>query len=140
MVCRQIGLHVYRRCNAYSRALAAGSSAGRDSWRSGGHPDVHPQCGPFPSAIPPVLLAFGNGQRQAFFVVLLFWALHAIEGFLITPIAERTAVHLPPALTFSAQMLLAVIAGPVGIALAAPLTTVGVTLVRAVYARKGLNE
>ena len=99
-----------------------------------------PNVGPFLSAIPPVLLAFSNGPRQALFVILLFWAVHALEGLLITPIAERTAVHLPPALTLSAQLLLAVIIGPIGIALAAPLTTVAMVLVRSVYLQRFLKE
>jgi predicted PurR-regulated permease PerM len=99
-----------------------------------------PNVGPFLSAIPPVLLAFGNGPRQALFVILLFWAVHALEGFLITPIAERAAVHLPPALTLSAQLLLAVIIGPIGIALAAPLTTVAMVLIRSVYLQRFLKE
>lgn len=99
-----------------------------------------PNLGPFLSAIPPVLLAFSNSPRQALFVILLFWAVHALEGLLITPIAERAAVHLPPALTLSAQLLLAVIIGPIGIALAAPLTTVAMVLVRSVYLQRFVKE
>jgi predicted PurR-regulated permease PerM len=99
-----------------------------------------PNIGPVLSAIPPVLLAFSNGPRQALFVILLFWAVHAIEGFLITPIVERAAVHLPPALTLSVQLLLAVLIGAMGIALAAPITTIAVVLVRTVYRQKILNE
>ncbi|HEY6967952.1 MAG TPA: AI-2E family transporter [Candidatus Angelobacter sp.] len=99
-----------------------------------------PNVGPVLSAIPPVLLAFTNGPRQALFVVLLFWAVHAIEGLLITPIAERAAVHLPPGLTLSVQLVLAILVGSIGIALAAPLTTVIVVLVRTVYRQKILKE
>lgn len=99
-----------------------------------------PNVGPFLSVIPPVLLAFGDGPRQVIFVIALFCAIHAIEGFFVTPIAERAAVQLPPALTFSAQMLLAIVAGPVGFALAAPLTTVAMVLVRTVYMQKVIEE
>src|SRR5215468_3346050 len=99
-----------------------------------------PNIGPVVSAIPPILLALSSGPRQAVFVVLLFWAVHAMEGFLITPIAERTAVHLPPALTLSVQLSLAVLVGVMGIALAAPLTTVAMVLFRTVYCDKVLNE
>ena len=99
-----------------------------------------PNIGPVLSAIPPVLLAFSNGPRQALFVVLLFWAVHAIEGLVITPIAERAAVHLPPGLTLSVQLVLAILVGSIGIALAAPLTTVIVVLVRTVYRQKILKE
>jgi predicted PurR-regulated permease PerM len=99
-----------------------------------------PNIGPVLSAIPPVLLAFSSGPRQAMFVILLFWAVHAIEGLLVTPIAERTAVHLPPGLTLSAQLLLAVLVGAIGIALAAPLMTIAMVMARTVYRDKVLNE
>jgi predicted PurR-regulated permease PerM len=46
---------------------------------------------------------------------------HGLEGNIITPLLERRIVRLPPALTLTAQLLLAVIAGPLGLALAAPL-------------------
>jgi predicted PurR-regulated permease PerM len=53
---------------------------------------------------------------------MLFLLVHFLEGNVITPLLERRIVRLPPALTMSAQLLLAVIAGPLGLALAAPLT------------------
>jgi predicted PurR-regulated permease PerM len=54
--------------------------------------------------------------------VLLFLAVHFLEGNVITPLLERRIVRLPPAMTMTAQLLLAVITGPLGLALAAPLT------------------
>lgn len=44
--------------------------------------------------------------------MLLFLAVHFLEGNVITPLLERRIVRLPPALTMTAQLLLAVIAGP----------------------------
>ena len=43
-------------------------------------------------------------------------------GNIITPLLQRQIVRLPPALTLTVQLLLAVIAGPLGVALAAPIT------------------
>lgn len=51
-----------------------------------------------------------------------------MEGWFLTPIAERTVVRLPPAVTLSAQLVLASLAGPIGVALAAPLTPECATL------------
>lgn len=99
-----------------------------------------PNVGPVLSAIPPILLAFAINPSRAILVILLFWAVHALEGFLITPIANKAAVNLPPGLTLSLQLILAFVAGTLGVALAAPLTIVLVVLVGTVYKDKLLND
>ncbi len=95
-----------------------------------------PNLGPILSAIPPALLAFVGNPSKAAAVILLFCGAHMLEGFLITPLAERRAVRLAPALTFSVQVVMAVIAGAIGVALAAPLTVVGIVIVRTVYIKR----
>ena len=92
-----------------------------------------PNLGPMLSVVPPALLGFASSPKQGLLVLLLFGAVHFVEGFLLTPIAERTVVHLAPALTLSAQLLLAVVGGPVGVALAAPITIVTIVLIRTLY-------
>jgi len=99
-----------------------------------------PNIGPVLSAIPPILLAFTVSPRHALFVLLLFSAVHAAEGLLVTPVADRTIVRLPPGLTLFAQLVLAFLAGAVGVALAAPLTIVSIELVRTVYRDKVLGN
>jgi hypothetical protein len=49
-------------------------------------------------------------------------------------------VLLPPALTISVQVLLGVLVGAIGVALAAPLTAVGVVLVKMLYVEGVLHE
>ena len=81
-----------------------------------------PNIGPILSVVPAALLAVAISPMKGLFTVLLFLAVHFLEGNVITPLLERRIVRLPPALTMTAQLLLAVIAGPLGLALAAPLT------------------
>lgn len=83
-----------------------------------------PNVGPIVSALPAVLLAVAISPVKGFLVILLFLFVHFIEGNFITPLLQRQIVRLPPALTLTAQLLLAVIAGPLGLALAAPLTAI----------------
>lgn len=97
-----------------------------------------PNFGPVVSAIPPILLAFTVSPRHALLVIFLFCAVHAIEGLLVTPVAERTMVRLPPGLTLSVQVLLGFIVGALGVALAGPLTIVAIDLFRTVYREKVL--
>ena len=87
-----------------------------------------PNLGPILSVVPAALLAFAISPAKGFLVIGLFCLVHFLEGNVITPLAERTIVRLPPALTLAVQLLLASIAGLLGIALAAPLTAVGLAV------------
>lgn len=80
-----------------------------------------PNVGPILSVVPAALLAVAISPIKGLLTVLLFLAVHFLEGNVITPLLERRMVKLPPALTMSAQLLMAVTVGPLGIALAAPL-------------------
>ena len=81
-----------------------------------------PNVGPILSVVPAVLLAVAISPAKGLLTILLFLLVHFLEGNIITPFLEWRIVRLPPALTMSAQLLLATIAGPLGLALAAPLT------------------
>lgn len=81
-----------------------------------------PNVGPILSVVPAALLALAISPTKGLLTVGLFLLVHFLEGNLITPLLERRIVSLPPALTMTAQLLLAVIAGPLGLALAAPMT------------------
>ena len=80
-----------------------------------------PNVGPILSVIPAALLAIAISPGKGLLTVLLFILVHFLEGNVITPLIQRKIVRLPPALTLIAQLLLVVIAGPLGVALAAPL-------------------
>jgi predicted PurR-regulated permease PerM len=81
-----------------------------------------PNLGPILSVVPAALLALAISPAKGLLTLLLFMVVHFLEGNIITPLLQRKIVRLPPALTLIAQLLLAVIAGPLGFALAAPLT------------------
>jgi predicted PurR-regulated permease PerM len=87
-----------------------------------------PNLGPILSVFPAALLAFAISPGKGLLTVLLFLLVHFLEGNIITPLIQRQIVRLPPALTLTVQLLLAAVAGPLGVALAAPLTaaTLGV--------------
>jgi predicted PurR-regulated permease PerM len=81
-----------------------------------------PNVGPILSVVPAALLAVAISPGKGLLTVLLFVVVHFLEGNLITPLLQRQIVRLPPALTLTVQLLLAVVAGPLGVALAAPIT------------------
>jgi len=89
-----------------------------------------PNVGPMLSAVPPLILALAMSPGRALAVAALFVSVHIIEGMALTPLLERRAVRLPPALTLAVQLISATMVGPIGVALAAPLTAVGLCLAR----------
>ena len=96
-----------------------------------------PNFGPVASGVPPVLLAltvddgpFFSGPTLALAVIVLYLGVQAIESYVITPMIQKKAVELPPALLITMQLVLGTLIGLVGVAIAAPLTAVGMVVAR----------
>lgn len=96
-----------------------------------------PNLGPLLSVAPAALLAFAMSPMKGLLAVALFAGVHFLEGNMITPLIQRQMVRLPPALTLIVQLLLAVIAGPLGVALAAPLTVATLGILHVLLPEEG---
>lgn len=55
---------------------------------------------------------------------MLFLGVHALESYILTPIIQRQALDIPPATLFAFQILLGVVFGLWGLALALPLMAI----------------
>jgi len=88
-----------------------------------------PNVGPIAAALPSVLLAAPHGWQRVVAVVALYWFAHALDDFLVIPIAERRVVRLPPVLTIAAQLVLGLASGVLGIMMAAPFVAIVIVLV-----------
>jgi predicted PurR-regulated permease PerM len=99
-----------------------------------------PNFGPWIAAIPAVLIAFMQSPRQGVSVAVLYLVLQSVDGYLLTPLVDRRSVELPPVLTITAQVLLGVAFGFVGILLASPLTAVAMILVKMLYVEDLLGD
>ncbi|HET9930224.1 MAG TPA: AI-2E family transporter, partial [Polyangiaceae bacterium] len=73
------------------------------------------------SAIPPLLLALAQGTSTAVAVLVVFTVLHVIEGYVLTPLLARVAVHFPPAFAVASQAIFGVLLGPLGLTFSTPL-------------------
>jgi predicted PurR-regulated permease PerM len=94
-----------------------------------------PNFGPILSAAPAVLFALGQGLATAGYVVALYVVVQTVESYLVTPLVQQRTISLAPALTIAMQLILGVLAGILGLALATPLTAAGLVLVREIYVR-----
>jgi len=79
-----------------------------------------PNVGPLIAVIPAALLALAISPVRGLLALAVYAIVFTLEGYVVTPLLERNIVRLPPAFTLVMQLLLAAIAGPVGVALAAP--------------------
>jgi predicted PurR-regulated permease PerM len=102
--------------------------------------DFVPFVGPIIAAVPGVMIAFEGGATQAMYVAALYFGIQLLEGYVITPLIEQRSVRLPPALTISAQVLLGVLIGAVGVVFATPLVAVLAVLIKGLYVEDTLEH
>ena len=99
-----------------------------------------PYLGPILSAVPAVLLALPDGPSQLVSVLLLYLTIQLIESYLLTPLIQQRAISLPPVLVIVAQILMGVLHGALGVALATPLLAVLVVIVKTLYVEQTLER
>jgi predicted PurR-regulated permease PerM len=102
--------------------------------------EMVPYLGPWISAVPAALIALLVGPWHLIMTLVLFLVLHIVEGYLLAPLVQRRAVHLPPALTLVAQVLLGELLGVLGLFVAAPLTVTVVVFVKLLYVQDTLGD
>jgi len=71
-----------------------------------------------------VLASLASGWVAAASAFVLFLGVHALESYILTPIIQRQALEIPPATLFAFQILLGVVFGIWGLALALPLMAI----------------
>jgi predicted PurR-regulated permease PerM len=95
--------------------------------------DFVPFFGPIVAAIPGVLLGFQESPQTALYAALVYLVVQQLEGNVLQPLAQRWAVHIPPALSLLAVVAFGLLFGIVGILFAVPLAVVTMVLVRKLY-------
>lgn len=102
--------------------------------------DFVPYVGPIIAAIPAVILGLAESPMMGLYVVILYVVVQQVESMLIAPLVHKKTVMLPPVLTVVAQVLLGILAGPLGLLLATPLMAATLVLVKMLYIEEVLRE
>ena len=76
-----------------------------------------------------VLASLASGWVAAASAFVLFLGIHALESYILTPILQRQALEIPPATLFAFQILLGVVFGIWGLALALPLMAIAKVMI-----------
>jgi len=83
-----------------------------------------PTVGALLAGVIVVLASLASGWVAAASAFALFLGVHALESYVLTPIIQRQALDIPPATLFGFQILLGVVFGIWGLALALPLMAI----------------
>jgi predicted PurR-regulated permease PerM len=99
-----------------------------------------PFIGPLIAGVPIVIVGFTEGVEIGIIVAVGYLVIQNLEGNVIVPMIQHKAVNLAPALLISLQVLMSLVFGIPGLILAAPLTVVGMVLVKKLYLKGVLGD
>ncbi|MCP3383641.1 AI-2E family transporter [Bradyrhizobium sp. CCGUVB4N] len=88
-----------------------------------------PTVGAIIAGVVVVLASLASGWIPALSALILFLGVHAMESYVLTPILQRQALDIPPATLFAFQILLGVVFGIWGLALALPLVAIAKVMI-----------
>jgi predicted PurR-regulated permease PerM len=88
-----------------------------------------PTVGAIMAGLIMVLASLASGWVAALSAFILFLGVHAMESYVLTPIIQRQALDIPPATLFAFQILLGVVFGIWGLALALPLMAIAKVMI-----------
>lgn len=99
-----------------------------------------PNFGPILSAIPAVLLGLTHSPGTGLAVIGLYVGVQVLESYIITPLVQQRQADLPPVLTIIVQIVLGIISGPLGLAVATPLLAATLPIIRMLYVEDTLGD
>ena len=99
-----------------------------------------PTVGPLVAGLIIVLAALASGTKALLGALGVYLAVQCLESYGLTPFIQKRALDIPPATIFAGQLVLGVIFGLWGIALALPLMAVIKVLLEQLYVEDTLGE
>jgi predicted PurR-regulated permease PerM len=99
-----------------------------------------PYLGPLAAAVPVLAVAYGTSWETGLAATVFYLVAQNLEGYVLTPMVQRQAVSIPPALLIGSQLVMGTIAGIPGILVAAPLAVATMIAVDELYVRGALRK
>ncbi len=99
-----------------------------------------PSLGPLISVIPAMILGFSMSPATGLWVALLYASVQLLEANLISPLVQLRAISLPPACVLGAELIMGILFGGFGLAVAAPFAATCLVLVNMLYVQDVLGE
>ena len=98
-----------------------------------------PFAGPILAAIPGILIALVVSPQIALWTTLMYIAVQQVESYIIQPLVQQYAVHIPPVVLLFSLLAFAMLFGIIGVLFAAPLAVVTYVLVKRLYVVEALD-
>ncbi|HTG39675.1 AI-2E family transporter [Sphingomonas sp.] len=99
-----------------------------------------PLIGPFIGAAPGILLALAQGSDAILWTIVVYVIAQQLEGNVLTPMIQKYAVSIPPAVLLFALAALGSLFGMIGVIVAAPLAVVIYVLITLLWVRDTLGH
>ncbi|MGQ2907545.1 MAG: AI-2E family transporter [Aliihoeflea sp.] len=99
-----------------------------------------PVLGPILAGIPIILVAMSQDWWVVGYALGVYCVVQFLEGNILTPLIQRQAVSLPPALIMASLVIMGLLFGFVGIMLATPFAAVLMVLVKRLYIEDVLGD
>lgn len=99
-----------------------------------------PFLGPILAGIPIVIVGFTEGVQTGLIVLAFYLVVQNVEGNFLIPMIQHKVVNLAPALLISVQVLMGTLFGPLGLIMAAPVTVVGMILVKNLHVERSVGD
>jgi predicted PurR-regulated permease PerM len=98
-----------------------------------------PYVGPIVSVVPALLIGLTISPVMPVYALVVYVVVLFIEGNFLTPMIQKYAVSLPPAVLLCAQFTMGLFYGLFGILLATPMAVVVIVLIQMLYVQGVLN-
>jgi predicted PurR-regulated permease PerM len=99
-----------------------------------------PIAGPIIAAIPGIAMSFLDGPEKAVYVTLAYIAIQQVEANLITPLLMKRGLELPPVLTITAQGVLSLVFGFIGLLVAVPMLAAVMVPIKMLYVQDVVGD
>jgi len=99
-----------------------------------------PYVGPYISGSAAALVALLDGPQTALYTIAFYIGVESLQGWTIEPIIEARATSAPAGLLLSAQLVLGLLLGALGVVLASPLAVAATVMVQMLYVQDALGD
>lgn len=99
-----------------------------------------PIAGPILASVPGIAMSFLDGPEKAIYVTLAYIAIQQVEANVVTPLLMKRGLEIPPVLTITAQGVLSLVFGFIGLLVAVPMLAAAIVPIKMLYVQDVVGD